>query len=429
MPIDIRKALDLTPNTRQTFLGNADDLPMLVNFGLAYHNPILIVSLLALPAESILLAGTHLAAERPWNFTDLAMGLVEPVTLVTGPEVPGEGYQGMNPDLLESAKNLADLHGTPLLILAQHAYTLTFASGSGGLISPIPPFCTSVVAYQSMEDWRGEENMLKRINSLYPEFPETIKKILILEGDGSEQAKTRAASLGKVLRGGVYRVLLSKRNEEGGLIFSTAFQRTAGVVLAGGESRRIGYPKQLLTWEGEPFLRHIVRMGLSAGLDPMVVILGANWEEVIPSLKNLPVEIVKNHEWQQGQSTSVRKGVSVLPEDVAGAVFLLVDQPQIPETLVRTLVEKHAATLGDYVLPLVADKRGNPVLFDARLFPDMLVIEGDQGGRAIFTKFTGVEVPWLDEIVALDVDTKEDYQKLKDWYQDYKKQKKGKTKN
>ena len=191
------------------------------------------------------------------------------------------------------------------------------------------------------------------------------------------------------------------------------FERTAGVVLAAGESTRFGYPKQLLDWKGKPFVRHIAETALHAGLWPVVVVTGSHAADVESALSGLPVEIILNPEYQQGQSASIVKGISSLPEHTGSAIFLLADQPQIPEEIIRALVESHVEKMQLILAPLVLEeRRANPVLFDRVTFPDLLKLKGDIGGRAIFSNYKVEYIPWHDDGLLLDVDKPEDYQRL-----------------
>ena len=99
---------------------------------------------------------------------------------------------------------------------------------------------------------------------------------------------------------------------------------------------------------------------------------------------------------------------------MGAAIFLLVDQPQVSVSLLRALVEAHAGDLPDVLAPLVEDRRANPVLFDRRTFPDLLSLQGDTGGRAIFAKFPPHHLPWQDAMLLQDIDTLEDYQRLRE---------------
>jgi molybdenum cofactor cytidylyltransferase len=97
---------------------------------------------------------------------------------------------------------------------------------------------------------------------------------------------------------------------------------------------------------------------------------------------------------------------------VGGIIFLLADQPQVNKTIIHALREKHAEGLYPIVAPMVIDRRANPVLFDRVTFPDLMNIEGDTGGRAIFDKHRVEYLPWHDDSLLLDVDTPEQYQRL-----------------
>jgi molybdenum cofactor cytidylyltransferase len=131
-------------------------------------------------------------------------------------------------------------------------------------------------------------------------------------------------------------------------------------------------------------------------------------------LAGLPVQIVHNKNYQDGQSTSIQKGIESLPANIGSAVFLLADQPQIPVEVIRALVEAHTRELQTILAPLVLEeRRANPVLFDRVTFPDLLKLKGDVGGRAIFDKHRVEYIQWHDDILLFDVDKPEDYEKLK----------------
>jgi len=194
----------------------------------------------------------------------------------------------------------------------------------------------------------------------------------------------------------------------------------AGIVLAAGESSRFGQPKQLLDWKGQPFVHAAARTALEAGLSPVIVVTGANAEPVEAAVRDLDVKIVRNVEWKSGQASSIRAGVRTLTPaplpagegKVGACIFLLIDQPQVTAPVLRALAEKHAEGLFPILAPMVQGQRANPVLFDRVTFPDLLTLEGDVGGRAIFHKHRVEYLPWHDDRLLLDVDTPETYQRL-----------------
>ncbi len=190
----------------------------------------------------------------------------------------------------------------------------------------------------------------------------------------------------------------------------------AGIILAAGEAKRFGKSKQLLDWKGEPFVHVVTRRALESSLSPVIVVTGANGEQVETAVKDLDVMIVKNNEWNSGQASSIKEGIKKLTASSiatsGGAIFLLADQPQITTSILQALVEKHAEGLYSIVAPMVMDQRANPVLFDQVAFVDLLGIEGDVGGRAIFHKHPVEYLPWHDDRMLLDVDTPEQYHRL-----------------
>jgi molybdenum cofactor cytidylyltransferase len=193
------------------------------------------------------------------------------------------------------------------------------------------------------------------------------------------------------------------------------FERTAGIILAAGESTRFGSPKQLLDWKGKPFVRQVAETALRSGLEPVVVVTGFHAAVVESALSGLPVVIVHNPNYQQGQSTSIRAGVASLSGKAGAAVFLLADQPQIPVDVIRALVESHGKNMQAILAPLVLeDRRANPVLFDRDTFADLMQLTGDVGGRGIFDKHQVEYLPWHDDILLFDVDKPQDYEKLKE---------------
>ena len=188
----------------------------------------------------------------------------------------------------------------------------------------------------------------------------------------------------------------------------------SAVILAAGESRRMGQPKQMLLVDGQPMLGRVVRVVLAAGLDDVVVVLGAAAAEVKQALAGLPVRTVINDAWQQGMATSLRTGLTLVSPAAEAALFVPADLPCLTAQTIMAVVDCFASTGKPIVIPTCRGRRGNPVLFARRLFPELLAVQGDQGGRAIFASHQQeiglVEVG--DEGILLDVDTPEQYQSV-----------------
>ncbi len=192
----------------------------------------------------------------------------------------------------------------------------------------------------------------------------------------------------------------------------SASERTACIILAAGNSKRMGQPKALLTWKSQPFVRQCALHALSAGLSPVLIIAGKEFDEIQSAVSDLPVQVLQNPDWNEGQSSSIRVGIKALPRRTGAAIFMLVDQPHIPVSLlVREKVE-HAATLAPIILPESGGRRANPVLFDRNTYSALSSLHGDVGGRMIFSHFSIHTIPWFDESILLDVDTPDDYERL-----------------
>ena len=192
-------------------------------------------------------------------------------------------------------------------------------------------------------------------------------------------------------------------------------KKVAGVILAAGGSSRFGEIKQLLPWKNKNIINTVVETAALADLDPILVVLGANAGLIQASLDNETVQVVNNTDWDKGQSTSLKAGVTAIRQTVDGVLFLLCDQPHLTVNLVNAVVEEGLRS-GKVVTPIIDDRRANPVYFPASCFPLFDSLEGDAGGRQIISACPHTTLPWLDDWMARDIDTPEDYRALRDHF-------------
>jgi molybdenum cofactor cytidylyltransferase len=189
----------------------------------------------------------------------------------------------------------------------------------------------------------------------------------------------------------------------------------AAIVLAAGQSSRMGRNKLLLDLEGKPILCHAVDQALAAGFKEIVVVSGHQASKVRAALGERPVKVIEAREHQLGMSASLKAGIRALNAKTDAALVMLGDMPQVSAPLLQRLIAAYNPLEGrSIVVPTAAGKRGNPVLFDRRYFQEMLELEGDVGARHLIGAHDDqvAELSVDDAAVFTDVDTPEAYDRL-----------------
>ncbi len=180
----------------------------------------------------------------------------------------------------------------------------------------------------------------------------------------------------------------------------------AAIVLAAGRSTRMGSQNKLTAdIGGVPMVRRAAEAALGSRARPVIVVVGHQADAVRAALVGLEVACVDNPAFATGLASSLKTGIRALPADCAGALILLGDMPELaPEHLDRLMA---AFTPGNIVVPTNADQRGNPVLWPAEYFGDMLQLEGDAGARRLLTVHADRvrEVDLGTDAIFADVDT------------------------
>jgi molybdenum cofactor cytidylyltransferase len=188
---------------------------------------------------------------------------------------------------------------------------------------------------------------------------------------------------------------------------------TAAVVLAAGLSRRMGRPKLLLELRGKPVIRHVVEGVLEAGIRRVLVVTGPENEALARALAGLEVQIAVNPAPESGQASSVAAGVSALPAGTDAVLIALGDQPGVRADVIPALIEAIKAPGKVIAAPRYADGLGNPVLFAAPVFAELLTLTGDRGARAVVER-DPARLALVDIAFPMprDIDTPEDYERL-----------------
>ncbi len=184
----------------------------------------------------------------------------------------------------------------------------------------------------------------------------------------------------------------------------------SSILLAAGMSTRMGQPKALLDWGGEPLICYQIRQLQEAGVDEVVVVLGYRADEIHRELHGLTYRSVLNPVYQLGRAGSLRAGAKAVNREASAIVILNVDQPR-PAELIRSLLEAHTPA-ASATRPAHGDRHGHPVVLAGRLQGELVAATDDERGlRGVMEAHAGdiVDVP-SDERCLLDLNTPDDYE-------------------
>jgi molybdenum cofactor cytidylyltransferase len=194
--------------------------------------------------------------------------------------------------------------------------------------------------------------------------------------------------------------------------------RLAGIVLAAGQSSRMGPNNKLLAeFAGKPLVRYVTEVILGAGFKDLTVVIGHQADQVAAALADLPLHLLFNADFAAGQGHSVAAGIRALDGAVTDALIALGDMPLISPEMVQNLVEAHLAC-DDHprriTLPSCNGKRGNPVIWGGAFFPELKQLRGDTGGRQVLQDHLAVHnlVEIASSAIFRDIDTPADLQAL-----------------
>ena len=193
-------------------------------------------------------------------------------------------------------------------------------------------------------------------------------------------------------------------------------ERIAALVLAAGESRRMGDANKLtIPVDGTPMVARVVDALQQSHAQRVIVITGHEPERIKEALSGRGVELVHNPDYAEGIGSSVRVGVAALGDDVDGALVALADMPWVSAEVINRLIDAFtSASELSIFIPRFGGQRGNPVLWGAQHFPELLALAGDVGGKALFQRHASA-ICYVDvesANVNLDVDTPDALQEL-----------------
>ncbi len=193
--------------------------------------------------------------------------------------------------------------------------------------------------------------------------------------------------------------------------------RIGALLLAAGQSRRMGGPNKLLeAIEGVPMAARVAQRLLASRARPIIAVLGNKADEIDAALGKLPIERVRNPDFAEGLSTSLKRGVAALPQDLDGALVCLADMPLVAGRHIDRLIAAFNPLEGRAIIvPTRRGKRGNPVLWARRFFAEMAGIAGDVGAKHLIGEHAELvaEIEMDDDAILVDIDTPEALEALR----------------
>jgi len=187
------------------------------------------------------------------------------------------------------------------------------------------------------------------------------------------------------------------------------------VLLAAGESRRMGTPKQLLPFGRTTVIETAVEHILASGADRTLVVLGAAHDRIEPLLRRFPVDVTVNPDFREGMLSSVRWGIGRLPSEARAALIFLADQPWITAKTIDRVIEAYKTSGCGLVLPVFEKSGGHPLLIDLKYRAEIGELDPSVGLKELLARHSGDvrRVRSTDAGVLRDMDTPSDYKDSK----------------
>jgi molybdenum cofactor cytidylyltransferase len=197
----------------------------------------------------------------------------------------------------------------------------------------------------------------------------------------------------------------------------SAYKPTVAIViLAAGASTRMGTPKQLLPYRGRSLLGHITIEAIASVCEPIVVVLGASAQQIQHEVNQFPVQVVENSHWTKGMSASIQTGIqwlNALTDNIEAVVLTVCDQPFVSAQIINQLVEAYYYTGKPIIASEYSGTSGVPALFSHRFFLELTDLKETEGAKQIIKKYSHevFSIPFPEG--AIDIDTPNEYEKLK----------------
>jgi len=190
--------------------------------------------------------------------------------------------------------------------------------------------------------------------------------------------------------------------------------KTAILILAAGESKRMGEPKQLLPYKDSNLLLHSIKQASDVKYADLFIVIGAHFTDIFKSIRGQKATILKNSDWEEGMGSSLRKGIEFIKKknNYTRVLITLGDIPLITTEHYEELISLSDSSGKRIILTNYEEISGVPAIFDKSLFNELFILSDNQGAKPIIKKYSKEVIEMTSITPYFDVDTQEAYQKL-----------------
>ena len=196
----------------------------------------------------------------------------------------------------------------------------------------------------------------------------------------------------------------------------------SAIILAAGESKRMGIPKLLLSLGKSTILEHTIDNYLNSEVDEVIAVLGNKAEEMLNLIANRPITVASNPAYRRGMSTSIVAGLNLVSDRTEAVMLGMADQPFVDAQTINHLIEAFGTHNKGIIIPVYQGRRGHPVIFAIKYRGELTRLKGDVGGREIIDHHPDdvLEVSVNCEGINIDIDTTGCYYSGKEKIKPYK---------
>ena len=186
-----------------------------------------------------------------------------------------------------------------------------------------------------------------------------------------------------------------------------------GVILAAGESKRMGFPKMLLMFDGKTMIEIVIGNVTNSDIDNVMVVLGADRDKLTDLVSKSPVKYCYNDNYKEGMLSSVKCGLRNLPSDFEAVLVFQGDQPLITPKVINSVIEAYRSSGKGIVIPVYEKRRGHPLLVSRKYRDQIEKLDSGEGLRSLAYKYSDdvLEVVTNEAGILRDFDTYDEYKK------------------